>query len=331
MKRPQIETAVFVGLGVGVAAVTHSPALALVAGFVVTLLRRREVDHLTGRAAKSLLQVSVILLGYGLSLQTVWEVGRGSFAITAMSLCITLSLGWLIGRLYRLEKPLSTLISGGTAICGGSAIAALAPAIGAPIGQVGIALTVVFLLNGVALVVFPMIGHWLGMSEVTFGLWSALAIHDTSSVVGAGAAFGAIALAVGTTVKLTRAMWILPVAAISSHLHKGRRAEVVCGVSGVPARIRHRSGDSLAGSRAPLAVGRAGERGQTDDAGIAVSRRDGPELAGAAQGGPASNAGGHDAVDMRVDDYPSVHRERPVAHRMALAIDVVGTIATSGE
>ncbi len=221
MKRPQIETAVFVGLGVGVAAVTHSPALALVAGFVVTLLRRREVDHLTGRAAKSLLQVSVILLGYGLSLQTVWEVGRGSFAITAMSLCITLSLGWLIGRLYRLEKPLSTLISGGTAICGGSAIAALAPAIGAPIGQVGIALTVVFLLNGVALVVFPMIGHWLGMSEVTFGLWSALAIHDTSSVVGAGAAFGAIALAVGTTVKLTRAMWILPVAAISSHLHKG--------------------------------------------------------------------------------------------------------------
>jgi len=118
--------------------------------------------------------------------------------------------GWLLGRLFNTPQRTSTLISFGTAICGGSAIAAMAPVIKAEPEDTGVALATVFTLNSIALLLFPPLGHLLGMGERQFGLWSALAIHDTSSVVGAAAAYGSLALAIGTTVKLTRALWIMP-------------------------------------------------------------------------------------------------------------------------
>jgi uncharacterized integral membrane protein (TIGR00698 family) len=152
------------------------------------------------------------------------KIGYESAGMTLICLSLAIGLGLLLGRLFSVNRNLSLLISGGTAICGGSAIAALAPAIGASQADVAVAMAVVFILNGVALFIFPLVGHALDMSQTSFGLWSALAIHDTSSVVGAGAAYGAQALAIGTTVKLTRALWIVPVAFVAAKLYKTDKA-----------------------------------------------------------------------------------------------------------
>ncbi len=146
-----------------------------------------------------------------MDLQQVLRVGRSGFIYTAASISIALLLGWGLGRVLLVKRKVSFLISAGTAICGGSAIAAVAPITNAGEEEIAVSLGTVFMLNSVALLAFPMIGTALHLTQTQFGLWSALAIHDTSSVVGATAKFGAVALAVGTTVKLARALWIVPV------------------------------------------------------------------------------------------------------------------------
>lgn len=186
-------------------------AMALAAGIAFSLLFGNPFMPRTALASKKLLQLSVVGLGFGLSLGTIWRVGVRSAAITAVGITVTMLLGWVLGRLAGTAGPQSTLISFGTAICGGSAIAAMAPVVKAKSEEVAVSLATVFTLNAVALVLFPLAGHALHLSQHQFGLWAGLAIHDTSSVVGAASAYGKEALAIGTTVKLTRALWIMPV------------------------------------------------------------------------------------------------------------------------
>jgi len=163
---------------------------------------------------------SVVGLGAGMNLGTVLKAGSRGIVITFFSILATLALGLAAARFLKVRGKAGLLVSAGTAICGGSAIAALAPAIAAEEEDTGVALVTVFLLNAVALIIFPPIGHALGLGQHAFGLWSALAIHDTSSVVGAGLAYGPQALEVGTTVKLARALWIVPLTFAAAALTK---------------------------------------------------------------------------------------------------------------
>jgi len=160
--------------------------------------------------SKILLQACVVGLGFGMNLQQVVRAGRSGFVYTAVGIAATMALGLALGRLLKVAETNSLLISVGTAICGGSAIAAVGPVAGAKDEEMSVSLGTVFILNSVALLIFPAIGWAVGLNESQFGLWAALAIHDTSSVVGATSKYGAAALAVGTTVKLARALWIVP-------------------------------------------------------------------------------------------------------------------------
>jgi len=187
-----------------------SAAMALVAGAALALTLGNPVHSLTHRWTQRLLPLAVVGLGAEMNLGTVARVGLHGLGYTAISLAFVMSAGLLLGRFLKVYRDAGILISVGTAICGGSAIAAAAPVLRARPHQVSVALATVFLLNGVALVLFPPIGHLAGLSQNAFGLWAALAIHDTSSVVGAGLAYGPRALAVATTVKLARALWIVP-------------------------------------------------------------------------------------------------------------------------
>lgn len=189
-----------------------SPALALGAGAVLGLTLGNPFAATSARVSKTLLKACVVGLGFGMSLPAVLEVGRAGVGATALGIAFALSLGLVLGRLLRVEQTTGALISGGTAICGGSAIAALGPALGAGAEAMGVSLATVFLLNGVALYVFPAVGHALDLSQHQFALWAAIAIHDTSSVVGAASSYGAEALAEATVLKLTRALWIVPLA-----------------------------------------------------------------------------------------------------------------------
>jgi uncharacterized integral membrane protein (TIGR00698 family) len=182
----------------------------LVAGFVFSFLFDNPLPRLTSQASKFLLKVSVIGLGFGVNFIEVIEVGKNSLLLTLLTITATILLGEALGRVMNIPVNTRRLISFGSAICGGSAIAAMAPVIKARDEEIAVSLATVFALNAIALVVFPPMGHLLGLGQRQFGLWAALAIHDTSSVVGASAAFGAVALGVGTTVKLTRALWIAP-------------------------------------------------------------------------------------------------------------------------
>ncbi|MFI5356507.1 MAG: YeiH family protein [Opitutales bacterium] len=188
------------------------PWAALLAGAAIALGLGNPCAAATGRVAKVLLQVAVVGLGAGVNLAVVGRVGRQGLGYTLLGLGLTFALGvWLAGRL-KVAPKLAALICAGTGICGGSAIAAAAPAINAAAGETSAALATVFLLNAVALVIFPPLGTLAGLSPHQFGLWCALAIHDTSSVTGAALTHGPEALAVATTVKLARALWIVPVA-----------------------------------------------------------------------------------------------------------------------
>ena len=186
-----------------------SPALALLIGIGLSLLGLKH-HKMVGFTAL-VLQASIVLMGFGMQLDQVMKASRSGFLITAVSVTATISLGLLLGKLLRVDSKISTLIAAGTAICGGSAIAALAPVIKARNFQISFSLIVVFILNALALLLFPMIGHFFHLSQEAFGYWAAIAIHDTSSVVGAGASYGPKALEIATTVKLTRALWIIPV------------------------------------------------------------------------------------------------------------------------
>ena len=197
-----------------------SAPMSLVAGITFGMLLGNPWAETTSTWSRRLLQTSVVGLGFGMNLPELLKTGKDAFLYTAVSISFTMAAGYLLGKFFKTPQRTSTLISFGTAICGGSAIAAMAPVIAADPEETGIALATVFALNSIALLLFPPMGHLLGMGQRQFGLWSALAIHDTSSVVGAAAAYGGLALAIGTTVKLTRALWIMPSALLAAWFTK---------------------------------------------------------------------------------------------------------------
>ena len=200
------------------------------AALVVGLLFRHFLGHPflshSQKAVKKLLKVAVIGLGFGISAQEALQVGQEGFFLTVFSITLTLSLAFIIGRLLKMPRRESHLIGSGTAICGGSAIAAVAPVVNASERNISTALGVVFILNSIALVLFPLIGQAIGLSQADFGLWAAIAIHDTSSVVGAAHSYGEEALKVATTVKLARALWIIPIALLSAYWFKGEQKKI---------------------------------------------------------------------------------------------------------
>ena len=195
-----------------------SPAIALFIGLIFSFIGIKH-DSLHKYTSKTL-QASIVLMGFGMSLSDVIQSSKAGFIETIISVTVVMFLGIALGKLLKVEKNTSLLIATGTAICGGSAIAAVAPIINSKNYQTSFALIVVFVLNAVALFIFPPIGHKLGLSQEAFGNWAAIAIHDTSSVVGAGAIYGEKALQVATTVKLIRALWIIPLALVIAFVNK---------------------------------------------------------------------------------------------------------------
>jgi len=189
-----------------------SPPVALGLGLLFGLAMTHPYGDGARRVSKWLLQASVVGLGFGMNLQEVLRAGRSGFVYTTLGISFALAAGMALGSLLAVKRIPAFLISTGTAICGGSAIAAMGPIIQASDEEMSVSLGTVFVLNSVALLVFPFIGGMLHLSQSQFGLWAALAIHDTSSVVGAAAKYGVAALAIATTVKLARALWIVPVA-----------------------------------------------------------------------------------------------------------------------
>ena len=182
-----------------------SPPLALALGLAMALTVGNPFPDLQGKPTSMLLQFSVVLLGFGMNLNSVYQAGKDGILLTVATIFGTLAAGYLIGKMLKVRGRVSALISTGTAICGGSAIAAAAPGIEAEPEQISISLGTVFVLNAVALFLFPFVGHGLDLTQHQFGVWAAIAIHDTSSVVGAAARYGAEALSIATTVKLARA------------------------------------------------------------------------------------------------------------------------------
>ena len=202
----------FVALALGALTGYVAPPIALAAGLVFALTLGNPFPKQSAKTAKLLLQGSVVGLGFGMNLAAVWAAGRTGFLFTVATIAGTLLLGWLLGRVLRVDSQTSLLVSSGTAICGGSAIAAVGGVIEAAPEAMSVSLATVFILNSIALFAFPPIGHWLHMDQQHFGLWAAIAIHDTSSVVGAAKSYGDEALRIATTVKLARALWIFPLA-----------------------------------------------------------------------------------------------------------------------
>jgi len=199
-----------------------SPPVALLAGIAYGFTFAHPY-HLDSRnLSRFLLQAAVVALGFGMNLQQVLHAGKSGFLYTAISISAAMLLGWLSGCALRVSRKASFLITVGTAICGGSAIAAIAPITKPDDEEMAMSLGTVFILNSVALLLFPTIGLALHMSQTQFGLWSALAIHDTSSVVGAAAKYGSQALQIATTVKLARALWIVPVAMLTAFATKSK-------------------------------------------------------------------------------------------------------------
>ena len=200
-----------------------TPPVALFLGLAFALTCGQAFPVFNKKASKYLLQYAVVGLGFGMNLHASLSSGKEGMEFTVLSVAGTLLIGWFIGRkCMKINRNTSYLISSGTAICGGSAIAAVGPVLKAKDSEMSVALGTIFILNAIALFLFPAVGHALGMSQEDFGTWAAIAIHDTSSVVGAGAAYGEEALRIATTIKLTRALWIIPVALISSFIFKSK-------------------------------------------------------------------------------------------------------------
>jgi len=203
-----------------------NPPIALLCGLIFAFITNHPYINQSRKLTKYLLQASVVGLGFGMNLQQVIRAGRSGFLYTALGITFAMLCGWALGKLFRVEPRHAFLISTGTAICGGSAIAAVGPVANATADEMSVSLGTIFILNSIALLIFPTIGAHLHLTQNQFGLWAALAIHDTSSVVGAAAKYGAIALAIGTTVKLARALWIVPMTlATSAVVRRQSRAE----------------------------------------------------------------------------------------------------------
>ena len=202
-----------------------SPPVALSIGLVFGLFFSHPFGTEARNWSRILLQASVVGLGFGMNLHEVMRAGRHGFYYTLLSISVAMVLGMAFGYALRVPRKSAFLISTGTAICGGSAIAAVGPVTEANDEQMAVSLATIFVLNSIALLIFPLIGAALHLNQTQFGLWAALAIHDTSSVVGAAAKYGAIALAVGTTVKLARALWIVPVT-VATAVVRGAKARI---------------------------------------------------------------------------------------------------------
>lgn len=227
MEKEKIDKFILLALFLLTAYPAVSAPLALAMGVGYSLLLSNPLPALTAKGSKNLLKLAVVGLGFGVNIGAVIEVGKNSLLLTFASISLTLLLGRLIGEALKVQANTRALISFGTAICGGSAIAAMAPVIKAKDEEIAVSLATVFALNALGLLLFPPLGHLLGLDQQQFGLWAALAIHDTSSVVGAAAAYGAVALTVGTTAKLTRALWIVPCSLVAGIYHKSdKRAGV---------------------------------------------------------------------------------------------------------
>lgn len=203
-----------------------TPPMALLLGLITAQFVGHPFLHLNQKATSLLLQFSVVGLGFGMNVHTALKAGKEGVLFTIVSIFGTLILGTILGRLMKIDLKTSHLISAGTAICGGSAIAAISPVIQAEEKQISVALGTVFILNAVALFIFPLLGHHFNLSETQFGIWCAIAIHDTSSVVGAASKYGPHALEVATTVKLARALWIIPVALGTTFFFKNKSKKI---------------------------------------------------------------------------------------------------------
>lgn len=199
---------------------TSNAVLCLVIGMIVALIVKNPITKETGRASERLLKTAVVLMGFGMSIGTMLEVGYASLWITFSSIVLTMVFGILYGRLFGTDRHIAVLVSSGSAICGASAVATMSPAIGATQAHTAIALAIVFILNALGLIIFPFLGHLLNLSPEHFGLWAAISIHNTSGVVGAVNAYGGAAVAIGVTVKLVRALWIFPLAFVGTRLTK---------------------------------------------------------------------------------------------------------------
>lgn len=203
-----------------------SPPVALLLGVIIVNVFGNPFIEFNHKAITFLLQFSVVGLGFGMNASSASSAGKEGFVLTVFSIFSTIIFGLLLGKWLKTEKKTSHLISCGTAICGGSAIAAISPVIKSNENQTSIALGVIFILNSIALFAFPFIGHQLDLSQKDFGLWCAIAIHDTSSVVGAANKYGAEALQIATTVKLARALWIIPISLLTAVIFKNKNSKI---------------------------------------------------------------------------------------------------------
>ena len=203
-----------------------TPAIALFLGLAFALIFKNPYPKFNKKTSKYLLQASVVGLGFGMNVTESLKSGGEGMLFTIASVIGVMVLGVLIGKWLHLNKKASYLIASGTAICGGSAIAAVGPIVKANEHEMAVSLGVVFILNAIALFIFPAIGHYFELSEVQFGTWAAIAIHDTSSVVGAGEAYGPIALQTATLVKLTRALWIIPLAIVTMFIFRDKTSKI---------------------------------------------------------------------------------------------------------
>lgn len=202
------------------------PPLALFLGIVLAQLIGHPYEKYNHRATGLLLKISVVGLGFGMNAVEAAQAGKQGILFSVASISLTFLIGLAAGKLMAVNKKTAILISTGTAICGGSAIAAVAPVIGAKENEISVSLATVFILNSIALLIFPPIGNWFHLSQSQFGMWAAIAIHDTSSVVGAAHKFGAQALQIATTVKLERALWIIPVSFIMALAFKSNKNKI---------------------------------------------------------------------------------------------------------
>lgn len=204
-----------------------TPPLALFLGLIFALTLGQAYPTFNKKISKMLLQYSVVGLGFGMNLQSSLASGKEGMEFTIISVIGTMVIGMFIGRkMLKVERDTAYLVSSGTAICGGSAIAAVGPVLNAKESDMSVSLATIFVLNAIALFIFPVLGNWLGLDQKQFGTWAAIAIHDTSSVVGAGAAYGEEALQIATTIKLTRALWIIPLALVTSVIFKSRDKKI---------------------------------------------------------------------------------------------------------
>lgn len=217
---------IFIGLAILCLTPMISSPIALALGFILAVFMGNPFEKQLHQYIHLLLQISIVGLGFGLKLDEALHAGKTGLMLTVVSIVTVMLLGYVLGKIFKLERPLSYLLSAGTAICGGSAIAAVAPIIKPNTKQISLALAIVFTLNSIALFIYPAIGHLLNLSQEQFGLWCAVGIHDTSSVVGAASKYGNEALKIATTVKLARALWIIPVSLITMFIFKSKDSKI---------------------------------------------------------------------------------------------------------